>query len=88
MTATLEKRPAIGNIKSERIKLIFEGHHTLEEKACMFMQGIALLEHKCGIYRAGVSDLWIARDFPENRRSLPAHSTGDVTRAPCAGSRN
>ena len=60
MTARLVKKPAIGNIKSERFKLILDGNHTLEEKACMFMQGISLLEHKLGIYRAGISDLWLA----------------------------
>ena len=60
MTARLVRKPAIGNIKAERFKLIFDGNHTLEEKACMFMQGISLLEHKFGIYRAGLSDLWLA----------------------------
>jgi hypothetical protein len=54
------RKPAIGNIKSERLKVILEGQHTLEEKICMLMQGIACLEHKHGIYRAGVCDLWLA----------------------------
>ena len=60
MTIRLVRKPAIGNIKSERLKMILEGQHTLEEKVCMLMQGIALLEYKHGIYRAGISDLWLA----------------------------
>ncbi len=60
MTIQLVRKPPIGNVKSERLKLIFEGNHTLEEKACMFMQSISFLEHRHRIFRAGISDFWLA----------------------------
>src|SRR5690242_4166726 len=54
------RKSPIGNIKSERLKVIFEGNHTLEEKACMFMRTMAFLENEHRIFHAGISDFWLA----------------------------
>jgi len=60
MTVKLVRLPPIGNVKTERIKIVLEGNHTLEEKICMVMQAIAVLEHEHRIFRAGNCDLWLA----------------------------
>jgi hypothetical protein len=59
MTVKLVRIPPIGKIRTERMKITFEGHHALEEKACMFMQAIAVLEHDHRIFRAGECDFWL-----------------------------
>ena len=51
---------AIGHVKMDRLKIILEGQHSLEEKICMAMKAVAVLEHEHGIYRASDCDLWVS----------------------------
>lgn len=71
------RKPAIGKIRSERLKVIFDGNHTLEEKACMFMRTVAFLENEHRIFRAGVSDFWLA-PIDENGYPLTILPDGEL----------
>ena len=52
------RKPPIGNIKTDRIKAIMQGNHTLEEKLCMSVQVLSLLQRE-GFGHAGQIDWWI-----------------------------
>jgi len=60
MTIQLVRKPPIGNIKSERLKITLDGRHTMKQKACMLMQAKFWLHQEHGIDNAGPTDVWIS----------------------------
>jgi hypothetical protein len=60
MTIQLVRKPPIGRVKSERLKITLDGQHTLKQKACMLMQVKFWLHHEHGIDHAGPTDLYLS----------------------------
>jgi hypothetical protein len=60
MGVRLETIKAVGHVRADRLKIILEGQHTMEEKICMAMKAVAVLEHDHGIYRASDCDWWVS----------------------------
>jgi len=58
MTIRIVTKPPIGNIKTDRIKAMLRGNHTLEQKLCMSRQVLNLLQLE-GFECAGQIDWWI-----------------------------
>src|SRR5258708_2149484 len=64
MTIRIVRKPPIGNIKTDRLKAIMQGNHTLEQKLCMSRQVIHLLQME-GFECAGQMDMWIPLIAPD-----------------------
>ena len=60
MTIQLVRKPPIGNARSTRLKVTFDGRHTTEEKGCMVMQALSWVLNKQGIGNIGLSDLYLS----------------------------
>jgi hypothetical protein len=60
MTIHLVRKPPIGNLRSDRLKITLDGRHTMKEKACMLMQVKFWLHHEQGIDTAGPSDIYLS----------------------------
>ena len=58
MTLQLVRKPAIGNVRAERLKVTLNGRHTLKQKLAMVSLAKFWL-HEHGIDNAGPSDLYI-----------------------------
>jgi hypothetical protein len=75
MTAKLVKIPDVGNARPERFKMVFPGHHTLEEVIFMAMKGVGILEHDHGIFRTASCDFWVS-PINEDGDALTTFSNG------------
>ena len=75
--AKLEKIPDVTAERVGRFKVIFPGHHTLEEKLLMAMRAIGILEHDFRIFRAASCDLWVS-PINEHGEMLTTFSNGLV----------
>jgi hypothetical protein len=60
MTIQLVRKPPIGKISSERLKIILAGSHTMKQKACMLMQAKFWLHQEHGIDNAGPTDVYLS----------------------------
>jgi len=60
MTIQLVRKPPMGKINSERLKITLQGSHTLKQKACMLMQVKFWLHQEHGIDNAGPTDVYLA----------------------------
>ena len=60
MTIQLVRKPPIGNVRSERLKIVLAGSHTMKQKACMLMQVKFWLHQEHGIDNAGPSDIYLS----------------------------
>ena len=60
MTLQLVRKPPIGHVKSERLKVILAGNHTMKQKLCMMALAKFELHQEHGIDFAGPSDLWLS----------------------------
>jgi len=60
MTIQLVRKPPIGNIRSERLKIVLAGSHTMKQKASMLMQVKFWLHQEHGIDNAGPTDVYLA----------------------------
>jgi hypothetical protein len=60
MTVRMIRKPPVGNVRSDRLKITLDGRHTLKQKACMLMQVKFWLHHEQGIDIAGPSDLYLS----------------------------
>jgi hypothetical protein len=60
MPLQLVRKPPVGNVRSDRLKITLDGRHTLKQKACMLMQVKYWLHHEQGIDNAGPSDLYLS----------------------------
>jgi hypothetical protein len=58
MTIQIVRKPPIGKIKTDRLKVTLKGNHTLKQKLCMSMQAIHHLKLE-GFVNAGPMDMWI-----------------------------
>ena len=52
MTIQLVRKPPIGKMNSERLKIVLAGSHTMKQKACMLMQVKFWLHQEHGIDNA------------------------------------
>jgi hypothetical protein len=60
MTIQLVRKPAIGNIRSERLNILLDGRHTLKQKTCMLMQVKFWLHQEHGIDYAGPTNVYLS----------------------------
>jgi len=60
MPLQLVRKPPVGNVRSDRLKITLDGRHTMKQKACMLMQVKFWLHHEHGIDIAGPSDLYLS----------------------------
>ena len=60
MPLQLVRKPPVGNVKSDRLKITLAGNHTMKQKACMMLQAKFWLHHEQGIDIAGPSDLYLS----------------------------
>jgi hypothetical protein len=60
MTIQLVRKPPIGSVRSDRLKITLDGQHTLKQKTCMMMQVKFWLHHEQGIDTAGPSDFYLS----------------------------
>ena len=60
MTVRMIRKPPVGNVRSDRLKITLEGRHTMKQKAAMFMQVKFWLHQEHGIEDAGPSDLYLS----------------------------
>lgn len=60
MSLQLVRKPPVGNVRSERLKITLEGRHTMKQKACMLMQAKFWLHQEQGIDNAGITDLYLS----------------------------
>jgi len=60
MSLQLVRKPPIGRIKTDRLKITLEGNHTLKQKTCMLLQVKFWLSHEQGIDTAGPSDVYLS----------------------------
>ncbi len=60
MTIQLVRKPPLGNIKSERLKITLDGRHTMKQKACMLLQVKFWLHQEHGIDNAGPTDVYLS----------------------------
>lgn len=60
MTHRLVRKPPIGNVKSDRLKITLAGNHTLKQKAGMLLEAKFYLQHEENIEFAGPTDVYIA----------------------------
>jgi hypothetical protein len=60
MPLQLVRKPPVGNVKSDRLKVTLAGRHTLKQKASMIMQVKFWLQHEQGIDIAGPSDFYLS----------------------------
>jgi hypothetical protein len=60
MTIQLVRKPPVGKINSERLKIVLAGSHTLKQKTCMLMQVKFWLHHEHGIDFAGPTDVYLS----------------------------
>jgi hypothetical protein len=58
MTARLVRKPPIGNVRSERLKIALIGSHTMKQKLCMMTQ-VKFWLHEHGIDNAGPTDFYV-----------------------------
>ena len=65
MTIVLVRKPPIGKMNSERLKIVLAGSHTMKQKACMLMQIKFWLHQEHGIDNAGLvhGGLFLAQSF-------------------------
>jgi hypothetical protein len=60
MPLQLVRKPPVGNVRSDRLKITLAGRHTLKQKACMLMLVKYWLQHEQGIDIAGPSDVYFS----------------------------
>lgn len=60
MTLQLVRKPPIGNIRSERLKITLAGNHTIKQKVCMLLQVKFDLHREHGIDFAGPTDVYFS----------------------------
>jgi hypothetical protein len=60
MTIVLVRKPPIGKMNSERLKIVLAGTHTMKQKTCMLMQVKFWLHQEHGIDNAGPSDAYLS----------------------------
>ena len=60
MTIVLVRKPPIGKMNSERLKIELRGIHTMKQKACMLMQAKFWLHQEHGIDNAGPTDVYLS----------------------------
>jgi hypothetical protein len=54
------RKPPIGNVRSDRLKVTLAGNHTMKQKASMLMQVKFWLQHEQGIDSAGPTDVYFS----------------------------
>jgi hypothetical protein len=54
------RKPPIGSVKTDRLKITLAGNHTLKQKASMLLQVKYWLQHEQGIDAAGPSDVYLS----------------------------
>ena len=59
MTLQLVRKPAIGNVRAERLKVTLSGRHTLKQKLAMVSLAKFWLHDEHGIDNAGPADLYL-----------------------------
>ncbi len=67
MTIQLVRKPPIGKMNSERLKIILAGTHTMKQKTCMLMQAKFWLHQEHGIDNAGPTDAYRCSIPPDIR---------------------
>ena len=60
MTVKMQRKPPIGNVRNDRLKITLAGNHTLKQKTCMLLQAKYYLQHEQNIGFAGPTDVYIA----------------------------
>ena len=60
MSLQLVRKPPMGRIKTDRLKITLEGNHTLKQKTCMLLQVKFWLSHEQGIDAAGPTDVYLS----------------------------
>ena len=60
MTIRMLRKPPIGNLKSDRLKITLAGNHTLKQKTCMLLLARYYLQHEQNIGFAGPTDVYLA----------------------------
>ena len=60
MTVVVVRKPPIGKINSERLKIVLAGSHTMKQKACMLMQVKFWLHQEHGIDNDGPTDVYLS----------------------------
>src|ERR1035437_4726608 len=60
MPLQLVRKPPIGNVRSERLKVMLAGNHTMKQKASMLMQVKFWLHQEEGIDNAGPTDVYFS----------------------------
>jgi hypothetical protein len=60
MTLRMVRKPPIGNVRSDRLKVTLAGSHTMKQKACMLMQVKFWLHQEEGIDNAGLTDVYFS----------------------------
>jgi hypothetical protein len=60
MTLQLVRKPAIGHVRSERLKVTLAGNHTIKQKVSMLLQVKFDLHQEHGIDFAGPTDVYLS----------------------------
>ena len=60
MTLRMVRKPPVGNVRSDRLKVTLAGSHTMKQKACMLMQVKFWLHQEHGIDNAGPTDVYLS----------------------------
>jgi hypothetical protein len=60
MPLQLVRKPPVGNVRSDRLKIMLAGNHTLKQKASMLLQVKYYLQHEQRIGFAGPTDVYIS----------------------------
>src|ERR1035438_7766168 len=53
MTVRILRKPPVGNVKTDRLKITLAGNHTLKQKTCMLLQAKYYLQHEQNIEFVG-----------------------------------
>jgi hypothetical protein len=77
MPLQLVRKPAVGNVKSDRLKISLNGRHTLKQKSAMLMQVKFWLHQEHGVDNAGPSDFYLSMLDP-NGYPLTAFRDGSA----------
>ena len=60
MSLQLVRKPPVGNVRSDRLKITLAGNHTFKQKTCMLLQVKFWLHQEQGIDNAGPSDVYLS----------------------------
>ena len=59
MTLQILRKPPIGKIKTDRLKITLAGNHSMKQKTCMLLQARFYLQHEQGLGFAGPTDIYL-----------------------------